>query len=435
MECSVSQQLPEHLPEHVMPRLHSLDSINALMWPMSRRVSSAGSRASSHLHLYVDNGGEPSLHPRLRSTASINALVWPASRPDSSRSSSSQATAVEEATEVVSTRGQELSAANAKHQRSFSQDYYRQWFPWSAAPAGHDDTRAAVASNTSSGSGVLVKQGTQELVASAKHQQVFPGDYYRHWFTWSDAVPASSLSSQATAVEEAAEVVPLHSTAAAEHQKQEAELVEHGAGSGVATATSNSSSRPDALVEQRAQELSVTDANPQQVYSKDYYDGWFTWSNPKVTGSSSRPDALVSKPLPSAASIDELLWPGDIPIAQHAALHAEHAGFKSTATTAGQPSMQPPTLSSPAGVGVRSSATFRAQKRQSLLDRAAAKRALAALLAAGQASQIRGWSPRQRAPSPAPAVEEEPPAPVRAAAADLPSVEDIEALVPLEEAR
>ena len=344
---------------------------------------------------------------------------------------------MEEAAEVVSTGGQELSAANAKHQRSFSQDYYRQWFPWSAAPAGHDDTRAAVASNISSGLGAFVKQGTQELIAaSAKHQQVFPEDYYRQWFTWSDAVPASS-SSHATAMEEAAEVVPLHATAAAEHEKQAAAPVEHsGAGSGVATATSNSSSRPDALVEQRAQELSVTDATPKQVFSKDYYDRWFTWSNPVATGSSSsRPDALVSKPLPSAASIDELLWPGDAPMRQYAALHAEHAGFKSAAITADPPSMQPLTLSTPAGVGVRSSATFRAQKRQSLLDRAAAKRALAALLAAGQASQIRGWSPRQRAPSPAPAVEEEPAAPVRAAAADLPSVEDIEALVPVEEER
>jgi len=269
----MSQQLLQQQPQpaHVLPRLYSLDSINALVWPMSRRVSSAGSQASSHLHLYVDNGGDhlhlyvdhsepqlqqrlppqPMTFPRLRTTASINALVWPTSRPDSSRSSSSQTTAVDDAAEVASTAA----------------------------------------------------------------------------------------------------------TAAAQH---------------------------------------------------------------------------MPRPLPSAASIDELLWPGDTPIAQHAALPAP-VGLVTGAA---------------AELSVRSSATFRAQKQQSLLDRAAAKRALAALLAAAKASQIRGWSPKQRALSPvAPTKEEETvaavkdeevAAPVKAAVkalVGLPSLEDIEALVPVEEDR
>ncbi|DBA74159.1 hypothetical protein WJX77_004162 [Trebouxia sp. C0004] len=276
------QQLPE--PPRVMPRLHSLDSINALVWPTSRRVSSAGSRASSHLRLYVDDGGdhlhlyvdhsEPQLQqglppqpmalPRLRTTASINTLVWPTSRPDSSRSSSSQATAVEDTAEVAST------------------------------------------------------------AATAAAKQLL-------------------------------------------------------------------------------------------------------------------------RPLPSAASIDELLWPGDTQIAQRAALPAQHADVQITAAD-----LLPVGFASRAAaeLPVRSSATFRAQKQQSLLDRAAAKRALAALLAAAKASQIRGWSPKQRALSPAPPVKEEETAgtvkeeevatAVKAAVkapVGLPSLEDIEALVPLEEER
>ena len=283
---AMSQQLLQQLPEpaHAMPRLHSLDSINALVWPMSRRVSSAGSQASSHLHLYVDNGGDhlhlyvdhsepqlqqglrpqPMMFPRLRTTASINALVWPTSRSGSSRSSSSQATAVEDAAEVVSTA--------------------------------------------------------------------------------------------ATAV------------------------VQH-----------------------------------------------------------------VPRPLPSAASINELLWPGDSPIAQRAASPAQRADIQITAAD-----LLPVGLASGAAaeLSVRSSTTFRAQKQQSLLDRAAAKRALAALLAAAKASQIRGWSPKQRALSPvslakeeetvAAVKDEEVAAPVKAAVkalVGLPSLEDIEALVPLEEDR
>ena len=283
----MSQQLLQQLPEppHVMPRLHSLDSINALVWPMSRRVSSAGSQASSHLHLYVDNGGDhlhlyvdhsepqlqqglppqPMTFPRLRTTASINALVWSSSRPDSSRSNSSQPTAVEDAAEVVSTAA----------------------------------------------------------------------------------------------------------TAAAQH---------------------------------------------------------------------------VPRPLPSAASIDELLWPGDTPIAQRAALPAQRDDIQIAAAD-----LLPVGLATGAAaeLSVRSSATFRAQKQQSLLDRAAAKRALAALLAAAKASQIRGWSPKQRALSPVPLAkegetvapvkeEEEVAASVKAAvkaSVGLPSLEDIEALVPLEEER
>ena len=282
----MSQQLLQQQPQpaHVLPRLYSLDSINALVWPMSRRVSSAGSQASSHLHLYVDNGGDhlhlyvdhsepqlqrrlppqPMTFPRLRTTASINALVWPTSRPDSSRSSSSQTTAVDDAAEVASTAA----------------------------------------------------------------------------------------------------------TAAAQH---------------------------------------------------------------------------MPRPLPSAASIDELLWPGDTPIAQHAALPAQRADVQITAA-----GLLPVGLvtGAAAELSVRSSATFRAQKQQSLLDRAAAKRALAALLAAAKASQIRGWSPKQRALSPvAPTKEEETVAAVKEeevaapgkavvkALIGLPSLEDIEALVPLEEER
>ena len=260
------QQLPHPLPEpiHAMRRLHSLDSINALVWPQSRRVSSAGSRASSHLHLYVDHASDlmhlyvdqpqlqqvlppqPISFPRLRSTASINALVWPASRPPSSRSGGSDPTAVDELAEEVR---------------------------------------------------------------------------------------------------------------------------------GVST-------------------------------------------------------AAALRPLPSAASIDSLLWPGDAPIEQPAAPSAEHSRveFKSSAA-----SLLPAVVTSPASV--RSSATFRAQKQQSLLDRAAAKRALASLLAAAKASQIRGWSPRSRALSPLLSEKaEEPAAPVKALVG-LPSLEDIEALVPLEEDR
>ncbi len=153
----------------------------------------------------------------------------------------------------------------------------------------------------------------------------------------------------------------------------------------------------------------------------------------------------VPRPLPSAASIDELLWPGDTPIAQRVASPAQRADIQITAAD-----LLPVGLASgtAAELPVRSSATFRAQKQQSLLDRAAAKRALAALLAAAKASQIRGWSPKQRALSPvslakeeetvAPVKEEEVAAPVKAAVkalVGLPSLEDIEALVPLEEER
>jgi len=153
----------------------------------------------------------------------------------------------------------------------------------------------------------------------------------------------------------------------------------------------------------------------------------------------------VPRPLPSAASINELLWPGDSPIAQHAASPAQRADIQITAAD-----LLPVGLASGAAaeLSVRSSTTFRAQKQQSLLDRAAAKRALAALLAAAKASQIRGWSPKQRALSPvslakeeetvAAVKDEEVAAPVKAAVkalVGLPSLEDIEALVPVEEDR
>lgn len=87
---------------------------------------------------------------------------------------------------------QGLNVANAKHQQMYSQDYYREWFTWSNAAAGHDDTSNAVAPSCSSSiirSDLLIKQGTQELSGvSAKHQQVFSEDYYRQWFTWSSGL-------------------------------------------------------------------------------------------------------------------------------------------------------------------------------------------------------------------------------------------------------
>ena len=87
---------------------------------------------------------------------------------------------------------QGLGVANAKHQQAYSQDYYREWFTWSNAAAGHDDTGNAAAPSRSSSTvrpDLLVKQGTQELCGtSAKHQQVFSEDYYRKWFTWSSGL-------------------------------------------------------------------------------------------------------------------------------------------------------------------------------------------------------------------------------------------------------
>lgn len=149
----------------------------------------------------------------------------------------------------------------------------------------------------------------------------------------------------------------------------------------------------------------------------------------------------VLRPLPSASSIDALLWPGDEaaeqPAEQQPAVPAEppvkaFCGLPIRLTAVGT-----------AEVPLRGSATFKTQKQQSLLDRAAAKRALAALLAAAKASEIRGWSPKQRAVSPALSGHAEPAQP--AATADLegtsqagpvlPSLEDIEALVPPQQSR
>ena len=147
----------------------------------------------------------------------------------------------------------------------------------------------------------------------------------------------------------------------------------------------------------------------------------------------------VLKSLPSATSIDALLWPGDAPIEQPPAAHAmpaEAAAGNSQSNAFGTLPFRLTAVGT-AEVPARSSATFRAQKQQSLLDRAAAKRALAALLAAAKASQIRGWSPRQRASSPALSEHAEPAAPAALAKEGpfLPSLEDIEALVPFEETR
>lgn len=134
------------------------------------------------------------------------------------------------------------------------------------------------------------------------------------------------------------------------------------------------------------------------------------------------------KPLPSATSIDALLWFGDEGAEQQPAVPAEHAVLKRVRTFCGLPVRMADVAT--AAVPLRSSTgTFTAQKQQSLLDRAAAKRALAALLAAAKASEIRGWSPKQRAISPAPSDHAEP------AGHALPSLEDIEALVPLDEPR
>lgn len=151
----------------------------------------------------------------------------------------------------------------------------------------------------------------------------------------------------------------------------------------------------------------------------------------------------VLKPLPSASSIDALLWPGDEAAAQpQPAMPAEHAQPQVKAFS-GLPIRL--TAVGNAEVPYRGSATFRVQKQQSLLDRAAAKRALAALLAAAKASEIRGWSPKQRAISPAPSEHAEPAQPAQPAAAMaegtsqagpvLPSLEEIEALVPAEQPR
>lgn len=147
------------------------------------------------------------------------------------------------------------------------------------------------------------------------------------------------------------------------------------------------------------------------------------------------------RPLPSAISIDALLWPGDEAVEQQPAMRAEHAAhaeLKKVKTFCGLPIR-------PAAVGTAvvplssrsssSSATFTGQKQQSLLDRAAAKRALAALLAAAKASEIRGWSPKQRAISPAPSDHAELAITASQAGPVLPSLEDIEALVPVAESR
>ena len=148
----------------------------------------------------------------------------------------------------------------------------------------------------------------------------------------------------------------------------------------------------------------------------------------------------VPKSLPSATAIEALLWPGDEAAEQQRAGpaepadHAEHAMLKKVRTFCGLPVRAAPagTDDAPHRSSAVATATFRAHKQQSLLDRAAAKRALAALLAAAKASEIRGWSPTQRALSPAPSDHAEP---AEHAGHVLPSLEDIEALVCMEELR
>lgn len=103
-------QLPPQLRQEVRricPRINSLSSINALLWPESRRISSSSGGQTSDadigtLMLARDIlqqqsqemlASQPPLQ-RLR-TASINALIWPlSSRSASAHSSGSQATAV-----------------------------------------------------------------------------------------------------------------------------------------------------------------------------------------------------------------------------------------------------------------------------------------------------------------------------------------------------
>lgn len=99
-------QLPPQLREEVRricPRINSLSSINALLWPESRRISSSsGGRASDAdidtlmlardiLQLQSEElaASQPPVQ-RLRTTASINALVWPSSRSASAHSSGSR---------------------------------------------------------------------------------------------------------------------------------------------------------------------------------------------------------------------------------------------------------------------------------------------------------------------------------------------------------
>ena len=160
----------------------------------------------------------------------------------------------------------------------------------------------------------------------------------------------------------------------------------------------------------------------------------------QATSSRDATAVAVPKPLPSATSIDALLWPGDEAAEQQPAVpaepadHAEHAVLNTVRSFCGLPVRMAAvgTADAPLRSPAVATATFKVQKQQSLLDRAAAKRALAALLAAAKASEIRGWSPKQRALSPAPSDHAEPAKPDGRV---LPSLEDIEALVPMEESR
>ena len=104
-------QLPPQLREEVRricPRINSLSSINALLWPESRRISSSSGGQASDADMgtlmlardILQQQSEEMLAcqpplQRVRTTASINALIWPlSSRSASAHSSGSQATAV-----------------------------------------------------------------------------------------------------------------------------------------------------------------------------------------------------------------------------------------------------------------------------------------------------------------------------------------------------
>lgn len=98
-------QLPPQLQAEVRriaPRINSLASIDALLWPESRRISSASGSHASHtdidtLMLVRDllqqqaqamSTAKPAAR-QLKSTASINALIWPQSASAHSKANDS----------------------------------------------------------------------------------------------------------------------------------------------------------------------------------------------------------------------------------------------------------------------------------------------------------------------------------------------------------
>lgn len=95
-------QLPPQLQAEVRriaPRINSLASIDALLWPESRRISSTSGSQASHADLdtlmlardllqqqaQAMSTAQPAAR-QLRTTASINALIWPQSDSASAHS-------------------------------------------------------------------------------------------------------------------------------------------------------------------------------------------------------------------------------------------------------------------------------------------------------------------------------------------------------------